>query len=340
MVDPNLHEMNNKIGEHSIQISELKKKVKRYSNSTVIDFDYYKKEIAELKNDHTALEDICKFMFDKAAGAIDELKERWEELYKGTSLLQKTLDIRVDILKTKMKVFRIDNIQEVLLWLGMKVYEFIGAEHFGSYRQFEMKLEGKETEKKDIEEITKNIVDAKIQFIEDSGGEKELSKRENGLNHSHDTGVGNLPNDSKPPELKERCYYCNGSGYEEEKYYLVESDKKLELEQNYEFEAESMSGNVIECRACGGKGTVNNEPREDDRFTVMCSNCGGLVSKIMTDDELIVKREDLEEAYRLLESYHNSLNGIQDSQILKRRTDLITIMGKLNNYLQKKVKRD
>ena len=39
-------------------------------------------------------------------------------------------------------------------------------------------------------------------YIEDLLSEKGLSKRENGLNHTHDTGVGNVPNDSKPREIE------------------------------------------------------------------------------------------------------------------------------------------
>ncbi|KKL75864.1 hypothetical protein LCGC14_0697330 [marine sediment metagenome] len=33
-------------------------------------------------------------------------------------------------------------------------------------------------------------------------GGKEFSKHENGLNHMHETGVGDIPNDSKPREIE------------------------------------------------------------------------------------------------------------------------------------------
>ena len=54
---------------------------------------------------------------------IDELREKLSEIYNGSSLLQKELDIRVDILKTKMKVFRIDKIEKILYDIGKEVMD-------------------------------------------------------------------------------------------------------------------------------------------------------------------------------------------------------------------------
>jgi len=61
-----------------------------------------------------------------------------------------------------------------------------------------------------VKRTEKNIPDWEIKRplgeLEGSGGEKELPKHENGLNHMHGSGVGNLPNDSKPAEPEKELW--------------------------------------------------------------------------------------------------------------------------------------
>jgi len=107
----------------------------------------------------------------KLLGFMENLNRKQESIMKLEAFKNDTLEevnSNVDlILKNK----------EMLLWLGMRVYEFIGAEHFGSYRQFEMKFGGE------------NVVDT---------GVRDASEKNN----------GSLSTDSKPP----RCKLCIGCG--------------------------------------------------------------------------------------------------------------------------------
>jgi len=56
---------------------------------------------------------------------ITELKKQIEEIQTGGRLLQDELDIRVDILRTKIKVFRIENIEKVLREFHKEFYDII-----------------------------------------------------------------------------------------------------------------------------------------------------------------------------------------------------------------------
>jgi len=61
----------------------------------------------------------------------------------------------------------------------------------------------------------------------DSGGEKELPNRENGLNHSYGTGVGKDLNDSKLPEEATTNFALPMTG--KYQWYRLKSDDKIKL---------------------------------------------------------------------------------------------------------------
>lgn len=109
----------------------------------------------------------------------------------------------------------------------------------------------KQTEKKEREYYKRLREYAEIAKAEEKelGGEKELPKRENVLKHSHGTGVGKHPNDSKLPEPKE------------EKCRLIKNAKS---DPNWDgsLNAELCKGDCETCPYC--------EPRFPEVFCPFC----------------------------------------------------------------------
>lgn len=105
-----------------VELSQKSKDINIFMRVQGIAINSHENEIRKIKEEFEIwkTEDYTE---KENAKEITTIKEELSEIYTGSSLLQKELDIRVDILKTKMKVFRIDKIEKILYDIGKEVMD-------------------------------------------------------------------------------------------------------------------------------------------------------------------------------------------------------------------------
>ena len=126
-----------------------------------------KERISELEDEQNAFIEVCQEpckdcklneikIFMKTQGIalnsheneIRAIKEQLNEIYTGSSLLQNELDIRVDILKTVLKVFRIEKIETIIFLIGKELLMEDAPKWNDIWEKIEiMRNKGKEGEK-------------------------------------------------------------------------------------------------------------------------------------------------------------------------------------------------
>lgn len=223
----------------------------------------------------------------------DKFKKELSELVGNTFEGMSQLDTEIDELKNSIDYFKplqnVNDLQRQIKELKESI-KLLSGDVVGNLKIKEVLRELINLVWKSPK-IYPDIGNALMELHTKLGGEKELSKRENGLNHTHDTGVGNVPNDSKPPRLP------NNDSIQDQEEFLrtIENPSEQDYMKDYD-----MTGYI----ASSASHTVCNHVIDyEERY---CTLCRKSIHEIYPREpydpnhQVIVEKADLKEYFEYL----------------------------------------